>query len=277
MSTIVITGASSGIGRAAAVALAERGHEVVVVGRDPGRTTKTAALVGGEAFLADFDRLDDVHRLARELRARYSSIDVLANNAGGLVPRRGTSADGHERTLQHNYLAPFLLTNLLLPCLPDGARVINTASVLNRFGRIHLDDLDGRRRPYGGGWPAYCAAKLATILFTRQLAVRTAVAAYAFHPGFVATSFGQQSRLSGMLLGVASAQQISPEQGAAPLIELASGPTLMATSGTYFDGLYPNGAVARSANNEALASRLWEASASLVGMGQTTPEQPGTS
>ena len=277
MNTIVITGASSGIGRSAAIALAERGHEVVVVGRDPARTRKTAALVGGEAFFADFDRLDDVHRLARELRARYPRIDVLANNAGGLLPQRGTSADGHERTLQHNYLAPFLLTNLLLPCLPDGARVINTASVLNRFGRIHLDDLDGRRRPYLGGWPAYCAAKLATILFTRQLAVRTGVAAYAFHPGFVATSFGRDSRVSGMLLGLASAQQISPEQGAAPLIELASGPELTATSGTYFDGLYPQGAVARAANNEALASRLWETSAALVGLGLSAPGRPEAS
>ncbi|MCU1405223.1 MAG: short-chain dehydrogenase [Glaciihabitans sp.] len=267
MSSIVLTGASSGIGAAAARSLSEAGWDVAVVGRDPERTGAVARAVHGRAFVADYDQLDDVRALADQLLSHLPTIDVLANNAGGLVSRRGTSADGHEQTFQHNHLAPFLLTNLLLPALdPATSRVLNTSSVANRFGRIRLDNLDGSGVPYVGGWSAYASAKLAAILFTRQLAVRTGITAYAFHPGFVATSFGHDSAASRLLLALSRSQQISAEQGAAPLLALATGPDLSAPSGTYFDGLYPGGAVASAANDEALASRLWETSASMVGL-----------
>lgn len=267
MNTIVITGASSGIGRAAALALSERGWQVAVVGRDPERTAAVSGLVGGTPFVADFDRLDDVRRLADALLTRFPRIDVLANNAGGLVGRRGLSADGHERTIQLNHYAPFLLTNLLLPRLiASGARIVNTASVANRFGRVRLADLDGRRRPYLGGWGAYATAKLATVLFTRELAARTPLDAYSFHPGFVSSAFGSDSRGARHLIGLGSSRQISSEQGALPLVQLASGPALQLASGTYFDGLYPGGAVGRQAGDRILAARLWDASAAAVGL-----------
>lgn len=190
---VVLTGASSGIGRVAASELAAAGATVAVVGRNPQRTRAVAADVGGEPFVADFDRLDDVRALAEALLMRLDRIDVLANNAGGLVPTRTDTVDGNERTIQSNHLAPFLLTRLLLPRLIEtgrehpGARVVSTASVANRFGHLRLDDLDKRRGPWLGGWGAYCAAKLVTILFIRELAERllpTAVDAYSFTPAW---------------------------------------------------------------------------------------------
>ena len=167
--TVVITGASSGIGAEAARRLAELGATVAVAGRSPEKTAAVAQRIGGQAHLADFGRLDDVRRLAADLLAAYERIDILANNAGAISTHRTTSADGHEMTFQVNHLAPFLLTNLLLARLaaaPGGARVINTGSNVYRRARLDLDDLDGSRQPYP-------ASKLATILFTRELARRT--------------------------------------------------------------------------------------------------------
>lgn len=258
----VITGASSGIGAETARRLAERGWTVAVVGRNPERTRAVAAEVGGEPFLADYDRLDEVRALADALLLRYPRIDVLANNAGGLLHRRADTADGHERTIQHNHLAPFLLTNLLLPALADG-RVIGTASVANRFGELRVDDLDWRRRPWLGGWRAYGTAKIATIVFTRSLAAR-GIRAYAFHPGYVATEFGVESplvRLGNLVSG--GRLQIPVAQGAAPLVHLATA-SLDAPAGTYFDGLKPGGPVHRSAAGAEDA--LWAASAAAVGL-----------
>jgi NAD(P)-dependent dehydrogenase (short-subunit alcohol dehydrogenase family) len=265
--TIVITGASSGLGAIAARELAAHGWDVAVVGRNPERTNAIATAIGGTPFLADYDRLDDVRALAAALLKKYRDIDVLANNAGGLVGRRGATADGHERTFQHNHLAPFLLTGLLTERLvASGARVVNTASVASRSGRIRLDDLDSAHRPYLGGWPAYATSKLETILFTRELARRVALSAYSFHPGFVATSFAKDTALGRAMMRVSSSGQISPEAGASPLIQLASNADIDAPSGTYFDGLKPDGKTARQGNDLALAADLWDASARLVGL-----------
>jgi NAD(P)-dependent dehydrogenase (short-subunit alcohol dehydrogenase family) len=265
--TIVITGASSGLGAIAARELAKDGWDVAVVGRNAERTKAVASAIGGTPFLADYDRLDDVRALAVALLQKYPTIDALANNAGGLVGRRGTTADGHERTFQHNHLAPFLLTGLLTERLTSsGGRVINTASAANLSGRIRLDDLDWAHRPYLRGWPAYAASKLETILFTRELARRTSLAAYSFHPGFVATSFGKDTALGRAMMRVSSIGQISPEAGAAPLVQLASSETIDAPSGTYFDRLKPNGKTAAQGNDLELASSLWDASAAIVGL-----------
>lgn len=263
--TAIITGASSGIGANAAGRLAAAGWDVAVVGRNPERTRAVAEEVGGTAFLADYDRLDDVRALAASLLDRYDGIDVLANNAGGLIHALGVSADGHERTLQHNHLAPFLLTNLLLPRLAE-ARIIGTASVANLFGSLRLDDLEWRRRPWQGGWRAYGTSKIATILFTQSLAQR-GFEAYAFHPGYVATSFGVDSPLvrfanfvSGNRLG------ISAEQGATPLVHLATATETGVPSGTYFDGLKPFGRIDGSAKKPGVAEALWAESARLVSL-----------
>ncbi|HEY1530236.1 MAG TPA: SDR family NAD(P)-dependent oxidoreductase [Galbitalea sp.] len=264
--TIVLTGASSGIGAVAARQLAKDGWDIAVVGRNPERTRAVAAETGGTAFLADYDRLDDVRALATALLAKYPRIDVLANNAGGLVGKRGTTADGHERTFQHNHLAPFLLTSLLTDRLVEsGARVIGTASVANRLGRIRLDDLDWTHRAYQGGWRAYGTSKIETILFARELARRTSLTAYSFHPGSVRTSFGTDTALGRAAMRLASITQIPPEAGAAPLLQLATNPSIDAPNGTYFDGLKPNGPTTSQGRDLTLAAALWDASAALVG------------
>jgi NAD(P)-dependent dehydrogenase (short-subunit alcohol dehydrogenase family) len=273
--TVVITGASSGIGRAAAEELGRRGARVAVLGRDTDRTRDVAAsITNAEPFVADFASLSDVRRVAGELLERFDRIDVLANNAGGLFSRRSQTTDGHETTFQVNYLAPFLLTRLLLPRLRETASaghpvtVIATASVANRWGRLRLDDLDSRKGLWLGGWRAYGSAKTAVLLGTRELARRTqgsGITAYAFHPGFVTTSFGADSWM--LRLGNALGNGglgITPETGAVPLIELASVAEHPVPSGTYFDGLVPNGRTSSAARDDALAERLWAASGKLV-------------
>lgn len=263
----VITGASSGIGANAAERIARAGFEVAVVGRNADRTRAVAERVGGTAFLADYDSLDEVRGLAASLADRYPRIDVLANNAGGLVHERGLSADGIERTIQHNHLAPFLLTNLLLPRL-SGSRVIATASVANTFGAFRLDDLQWERRPWLGGWRAYGTSKIATILFAEELARRAPLESYSFHPGYVATSFGAESALVKLGNRVTNGRiAITPEQGATPLVELATTESVPAANGTYFDGLKPGGRINRVIRRPGLAAALWEESARLVGLG----------
>jgi len=275
---IVVTGASSGIGRATALAVAERGDHVAVVGRNPGRTRSVAAEAGGEAYVADFDRLADVHALADALLARYDRIDVLAGNAGGLISEWALTADGHERTLQSNVLAPFLLTQLLLPRLtstaalpdvtPGSVRVLATASMANRWGRLRLDDLEWAERPYRRGWPVYAAAKLAVIMWVRELADRiagTGVDAFSMHPGMVATSFGGTSRLvrlGNTLLGGHWGR--SALSGAAPLIAFSSTLPMDAPSGTYFSRFDPFGHTAAQASDAALRAELFDLLARLT-------------
>lgn len=272
MSTIVITGASSGIGAIAADRLAKQGHDVAVVGRNPERTRQVAASVGGTPFVADFDRLDDVRSLADALIARYPRIDVLANNAGGLISSKRTTADGYEATIQHNHLAPFLLTHLLMPRLAESrGRVVSTSSAANLFGKVRPDNLNRTGHPYLGGWRAYGTSKLATILFTKELARRadaaaSGVQAFAFHPGFVATSFGSDRAYLRASFALVAYARLTPEAGAAPLIELTGEDSIGASNGTYFDGLKPDGRTLPSAHDEALASRLWETSARMVGV-----------
>jgi NAD(P)-dependent dehydrogenase (short-subunit alcohol dehydrogenase family) len=263
--TVVLTGASSGIGAVAARELAGAGWDVAVVGRNPERTRAVASSIGATAFLADYDRLDDVRALGAALLERYPTIDVLANNAGGLVGKRADTPDGHERTFQHNHLAPFLLTHLLLERVTAGnGRVVGTASIANRFGKVDLGDLDSRHRPYLGGWRAYGTAKLETILFAKELSRRTGVTAYSFHPGSVHTAFGTDSGLGRFAMRLARVTQITPEAGAVPLIQLISNPNIAAPGGTYFDGLTPNGATGAQARDPALAAGLWDATAKML-------------
>lgn len=265
--TIVITGASSGIGANAAGRLAAAGWDVAVAGRNPERTKAVAEATGGTAFIADYDRFDDVRALAEALTHRYERIDVLANNAGGLVAKRGVTADGHERSIQHNHLAPFLLTSLLMPMLTaSGARVIGTASVANTFGNLRLDDLEWAKRRWLGGWQAYGTSKIATILFGQELAARTPLSAYSFHPGYVATNFGNESafvRFGNRVSGGRIA--ISAQEGATPLVHLATTEDLGVPNGTYFDRLAPFGKVDASGRKPGVAAALWDLSEKLTG------------
>lgn len=271
--TIVITGASDGIGAAAARLLSAAGHRVAVVGRSPEKTAKVAREVGADHFVADFTNLADVRRLAAELDDAYPRIDVLANNAGGILGDRTKTVDGHERTLQVNHLAPYLLTDLLLDkLLASRASVIQTSSVGARlFGHLDLDDLDHDQdfTPHR----AYGTAKLENILFTTELHRRfhgQGLSSAAFHPGGVATNFGAestsffrplyQSRLGKLVLA-------TPEKGAAQLVRFAqTEPGTGWQSGAYYEG----GRVARRVNPQArdadLARRLWDRSAELVGV-----------
>jgi NAD(P)-dependent dehydrogenase (short-subunit alcohol dehydrogenase family) len=267
VSTIIITGASSGIGAIAARRLAEQGHEIAVVGRNPERTRSVAADVSGRAFLADYDSLASVRELGTALLDAYPTIDVLLNNAGGLVSPRGLSADGNEKTFQHNHLAPFLLTSLLRERLEASqGRVVSTSSVMNRIGDVRLDDLQWEKRAWLGGWKAYGTAKLETILFIRELARRTSLEAYSVHPGYVATQFGSDSRLIRISTVLRSGGfGIPAEEGALPLIRLASDPSVPGENGGYFDRLQPHGSTPKQADDTELAAQLWEATAALVG------------
>jgi len=224
MRTIVITGASSGIGAAAARRLAADGARVVVVGRDERRTHEVADELGAERHVADFARLSDVHALAGEL-SRLDRIDVLANNAGAVFAERVLTEDGFEKTFQVNHLAGFLLTRLLLPLLvASRASVVTTSSMAHLGGRIDLADLQLERG--WTPWRAYGNAKLANVLFTRGLHrqhVLDGVHAAAFHPGAVATRFGTQGGFTELIFGSPVGRRLmaSPEQGADTLVWLA--------------------------------------------------------
>ncbi|HET7723546.1 MAG TPA: SDR family NAD(P)-dependent oxidoreductase [Propionibacteriaceae bacterium] len=226
--TIVITGASDGIGRAAAEALSRRGDTtVVIVGRNAAKTAEVGARLGVEHHVCDYTRLDDVRALAATLLASHPSIDVLANNAGGVFAPRTVTPDGYETTLQVNHLAPLLLTQELLPALKAGeGTVVFTASRAAFQGSIDLRDL-GKER----GWSsfgAYGAAKLANIVTAKAMQHRygpEGITTASFHPGVVATSFGSGAgRLVRFFYASGLGKRImrTPEQGADTLVWLAT-------------------------------------------------------
>lgn len=267
--TIVITGASDGIGAAAARALGAGGDRVVVVGRSSDKTRAIAKQIGADFYLADFSRLSEVRNLAATLLEQYPSIDVLANNAGGIMGDRALTEDGHEKTFQVNHLAPFLLTTLLMDRLVESrARVINTSSAANRiFGKFAIDDLDAEKK-YSPNL-AYGNAKLANILFTKELHRRyhaSGITTAAFHPGVVATSFsaGSTSVMRHLYAGIASRFMLTPEAGADTLVWLAnSTPGVDWQSGEYYAKRKP-AKTNPQADDAALATTLWERSAQMV-------------
>ena len=272
--TVLITGATSGIGRATALGLATMGAHVAITGRDRGRTEDAArdiSAAGGlkvDAFVGDLSSQAQVRRLASEVLDGLGRIDVLVNNVGGYWSTRHVTADGLERTFALNHLASFLLTNLLLDRLEQSApaRVVTVASNAHATGRIDFDDLRGDRS-YSGG-RAYSQSKLANVLFTYQLArklVGSAVTANALHPGVVRTSFGAEdpARIQRLLVPFLRPVMKSPTEGAATSIHLASSPELEQVSGRYFANRRPTRSSTRS-YDQADAARLWEASADLV-------------
>jgi NAD(P)-dependent dehydrogenase (short-subunit alcohol dehydrogenase family) len=269
--TIVITGASAGVGAAAARQLAELGEDVVVVGRSPEKTAAVAASIGVEPLVADFARLAGVRRLAGEILERCPRIDVLANNAGGIFPSRNVTEDGHELTFQVNHLAPFLLTWLLRERLEatPGSRVVTTSSIGNNAGRVDLDDLDWERRRYLNGFPPYATSKLLNILFTRELARRSPVPAVCFHPGNVASDFGRDGLLYGLVYRspLKRLVLITPEQGGANLTALCIRPDIAEFDGAYFNQMKPHGRTSKAAGDPALAAGLWDRSAEMLQLG----------
>jgi NAD(P)-dependent dehydrogenase (short-subunit alcohol dehydrogenase family) len=277
--TVVVTGATGGIGKATARALALMGAHVVIISRDPERTEETAEEIrladGGQvdALAADLSSQAQVRRLADELLTTLPRIDVLVNNAGGYWNTRHTTVDGIEHTFALNHLAPFLLTNLLLKRMQLGgsSRVITVSSNAQAMGRINFDDIQGEHT-YSGA-RAYNQSKLANLLFTYELARRlqgTSVTANALHPGLVSTGFGAEDpgHAQRMLVPLLRPFMLTAAQGATTTIHLASAPDLAGVSGRFF----VRGKARRSSNasyDQTTAALLWKVSTDMTGLKPT--------
>ena len=272
---ILITGGTSGIGKAAATALTAMGARVVVTGRDEERGERAVEEIrrdtGGEVslMLADLAVQADVRRLAEEFQERHDRLDVLVNNAGVVQSERTETPDAIETTLAVNHLAPFLLTNLLLDLLKRSApsRIITVASDAERWGRMDLDDLQSRGKYRG--MQVYGMTKLANIMFTLELAERlrgTGVTANCVHPGAVNTNFAMNSRgFMTLLFRAFKPFMRSPEQGADTVIYLASSPDVDGMTGKYLSDRRLTTA-SDMAYDEDLREKLWENSEELTGL-----------
>lgn len=277
--TIIITGASSGIGKAAAKLLKEKGHEVVIVGRSPERTKVVGEELGVDYYIADFTKLNDVRELGQKLHDKYPRIDVLINNAGGIYrDKREVTVDGNERTFQTCHLAHFLLTNILLDTLIESkASIINTSSV-GAAGLSKLDIHDLNLEKKYANTIAYGNAKLEVTLFAKEFNRRygkLGVSMASFHPGNVLTNFASEA--DGFIHSMYSLAlkskimqalfvMIGPEEGADTLVWLATTePDKDWQPGNY----YYKRKIARThklADDPAVAKSLWEQSEKMCGL-----------
>ncbi len=275
--TILITGATNGIGLETARGLAKTGAHLILVARDAAKGERVVAELKKatqneqiDLLIADLSRQNSVRALATQVLDRYPRLDVLVNNAGGVFNPRTITADGIETTWAVNHLAYFLLTYLLLDRLKAGAptRIVSVSSAAHFGGRIRLDDPEFKNGGYNA-MGAYSQSKLANILFTKELARRlvgSGVTANCLHPGMVATGFGRSTMgWMGSIVGLAMRFGLSPEQGAATSIYLATSPAVADVSGEYF----ADRKVARvdaKANDAELARKLWALSARQCGI-----------
>jgi NAD(P)-dependent dehydrogenase (short-subunit alcohol dehydrogenase family) len=277
--TIVITGATSGIGQIAAERLAAMGARLVLVARDVQRGERTLARlrargpgVAHTIHYADLSRLAETKRMGAEIAAAEPRIDVLINNAGSLFATRSVTEDGLERTFATNHMSYFVLTHCLRERLIAAApaRIVNTASRAHEDAKLDFADLQ-----MAGKYnfrTAYNRSKLANILFTRELARRLAgsgVTANCLHPGFVSTGLGQRDNVVlAILVRIAMALRAGPAgEGAKTIVYLASSPEVAGVSGQYFAdcrSLAPS----REAQDDAGANRLWSESARLAGIAE---------
>ncbi|HYW75303.1 MAG TPA: SDR family oxidoreductase [Gammaproteobacteria bacterium] len=275
--TVLITGATSGIGLEAAVMLARQGAHTVIVGRNPAKTEaclaeirKRAQSETVESLLCDFSSQDSIRQMAEEFGKRYSRLDVLINNAGTVFAERTLSEDGIEATFAVNHLGYFLLTQLLLETILENApaRIVNVASAAHYQGRLDFEDL-GMEKDYGI-LRAYARSKLCNVLFTRELARRlegTNVTVNALHPGTVATHIWDGApgwarpilELSKWLF------MISPARGGKRIAYLAMSDDVAGVTGQYFEKNRTK-KPSRLARDEALAKRLWDESLRLTGL-----------
>lgn len=267
--TAVITGANSGIGLAAAVELAQLGGTLALVGRDQGRLDEAVATVRAAAgpgttvaaYRADFAVLAQVRELAGQLADRYPRIDLLANNAGQVVPARVTTVDGHESTIQANHLAPFLLTSLLRDRLAGG-RVVNTASDAHKSGRLDPADLDSERSSYKA-FTVYGSSKQANILFAAEAARRwPEILSTAYHPGVVRTRFGRDSGVISLFYKAAPFLR-TPRKGADTLVWLGTAAAEELVNGGYYVDRRLTRPTAATAD-PAVAAELWKATEAAV-------------
>jgi NAD(P)-dependent dehydrogenase (short-subunit alcohol dehydrogenase family) len=286
--TVVVTGASDGIGKAAVRAYVAAGASVVMIGRNEAKTAAAAQAILRDAGpttgtegrgravtweIADLSRQQDVHDVADRLLARLPRIDVLANNAGAMFLDRDVTPEGFERTFALNHLSYFTLTLRLLAPLVAAAqpgapsRVLNVSSRAHANARPALDDLQLERQ--FGGWKQYANSKLYNIWFTRALARRldaARVATQALHPGVVSTRFATNNGLMGQLLRrVMDVVSVTPAQGADTLVWLSSAPEALEGSGDYWRQrrrVTPSG----TARDDARAEALWTTTSRLTGL-----------
>ncbi|MDP8952995.1 MAG: SDR family oxidoreductase [Actinomycetota bacterium] len=276
---VLITGGTSGIGKAAATALANMGAEVVITGRNKEKGEGVVEEIRRESgndevsFLsADLAVQAEVRRLAEEFEASHDRLDVLVNNAGLILSERTETPDGIETTLAVNHLAPFLLTNLLLDLLKRSApsRIITVASDAERFGKMDLDDLQSEKRY--GAFRVYGKSKLANVMFTYELAERlegTGVTANCLHPGSVNTGFGGNDRgFTTLLFRAFKPFMRSPEQGADTIVYLAASPDIEGMNGRYLSDRKVTSS-SKESYDEELRKKLWEASEELTGLKAT--------
>ena len=270
----LVTGATNGIGKATAQALAQMGATVIIVGRDAQKTSQVVkeirAASGNKnvgSMLADLSSEQEVRRLADEFKGKYSHLHVLINNAGAVYMQRQLSVDGIEMTFALNHLAGFLLTNLLLDTLKASApaRIINVSSGAHTTGKIEFDNLQAER---GYSPRVYENSKLANILFTMELARRlegTGVTVNALHPGFTATGFAKNNgKVIAALVSIfAPLVARSSAKGAETSIYLASSLSVEGITGKYFHNsrVLP---AAPQATDMVVARKLWEVSAGMV-------------
>ena len=272
--TILVTGATSGIGLTACVKLAKMGADLVMVARDRDRGEAAVARVHEEAgtrlphlMLCDFASQASIRALAEKFRRSHPRLHVLVNCAGSVSPKRELTEDGIERTFAVNHLGYFLLTRLLLDVLQENApsRIVNVASINHRMGTMDLDDPG-----FGKGYSilrAYNRSKLANVLFTRELARRlagTGVTANCLHPGAVSTNIWSHAMWwARPFLSFTKLFMITPEQGGDTIVHLASSPEVEGKSGGYYERnrlVFPS----RLAQDDALAAKLWALSEKLT-------------
>jgi retinol dehydrogenase 14 len=273
--TVLITGGTGGIGRAAAIGLAALGAGVGITGRERARAERAADDIARESggstvdvFVADMSSQAEVRRLADDVSSAYPRLDVLLNNVGGFWSHRHVTADGLEHTFALNHLAPFLLASLLLERLIASApaRIVTVSSAAQAMGKIDFDDLMGERAY--SGQRAYNQSKLANVMFTYELARRfegTGVTATALHPGITNTAFSAEDPALGALVAVMRPFMASPNRGADTPVYLASSPEAEGLTGQYFAKQTPKRSNPTS-YDKATTARLWRVSADLVGI-----------
>ncbi|HEV2269480.1 MAG TPA: SDR family oxidoreductase [Steroidobacteraceae bacterium] len=272
--TVVITGATSGIGAVAARRLAEQGARIVILARDRHRAEETLRELRAAnpaqphtAFYADLSRLREMKRAAAEIAGAEPKIDVLMNNAGLICASNEQTEDGLELMFATNHMSYFVLANLLLERLraAGSARIVSTASDAHRRAKLDFEHLQTQK-----GMAGYSRTKLCNILFTRELALRiagTGVTANCLHPGFVATRFGDNTR-GPMRTGLAMAKRflaLSPEEGAKTMVYLASSADVAGRSGGYYERC-ALAEPSHEAQSQTDAKRLWELSAKIAGI-----------
>ncbi len=275
--TVLVTGATGGIGRATATRLASMGARVGITGRNLDRAQRAAGEIASESgnavvdvFVADMSSQAEVRRLAGDILATYRRLDVLINNVGGFWSHRHVTSDGLEHTFALNHLAPFLLTSLLLDRLKASApaRIVTVSSGAQSMGKIDFDDLMGERTY--SGQTAYNQSKLANVMFTYELARRlvgTGVTATALHPGVTNTAFSAEdpSRAFAPLVTLMRPFMKKPERGADTPVFLASAREAEGLTGLYFANREPKKSNKLSYDRSATA-RLWRVSAQLVAL-----------